>query len=201
VLKVIEETYLNHIYVHKIVAEFGFNNISRLVNVKYDDIDSNSFLREYAKPDSYKLVYQGSTSKVLTKFSNISNLNILKGVYYQPIKNNLASIDSFIIVNDDVFACQVTVGEKEKGIKASGLTKFYEVINKIYPNLNYYIIFLCPDGDENKNNFKAVKIAGGKAFYKLFRNIPVNVRKFEGNQWITEFGIKTSYEKNALLDE
>ena len=175
--------YVFEVHAHKAVAEHGLKNIRRLSNVTY----SKSFLRTYSLPESYRLYFAGSASKSPTEFKDISTLKIVKNVYYQPYKANFASIDSFVIVDNDVLAFQVTVGSKKNGIKASGLGELYEIVNKTFPNLNYHLIFLCPAGDKNSINFEAVKISStGKKVYKNFANIPENAQRFEGNQWISE---------------
>ena len=187
--------HLFEVHAHKAVAEHGLENIRRLRNAEYKDTKSNSLLRTYCLPASYNLVFNGSISKAPTKFADLSSLVILKNVYCQPDKMDFASIDSFAIVDNDVLAFQVTVGSKKNGIKASGLGELYEAVNKTFPNLHYHIIFLCAAGEENSMNSEAVKISStGNKIYKYFANIPENVRRFEGNQWISEI------EMNLLLD-
>ena len=179
--------HLFEVHAHKAVAEHGLKNIRRLSNVEYNDTYSNSLLRTHSLPDSYHVLFTGSISKEPTKFEDISTLPIVKNVYYQPYNANFASIDSFVIVDNDVLAFQVTVGSKKNGMKASGLGELYEIVNKTFPNLNYHIIFLCPAGDKNSKNFEAVKISStGNKVYKNFASIPENAQRFEGNQWISE---------------
>ena len=96
-----------------------------------------------------------------------------------------------------MFACQVTVGDKKKGVKASGLQNLYEIVHKTFANMNYHIVFLCPAGGKNSKKFKALKISDGDETYALYKNIPENVRRFEGNQWISLIEIDPSYEKGA----
>ena len=71
------------------------------------------------------------------------------------------------------------------------------MVNKTFANMNYHLVFLCPAGEKNSINFKAVKISNGKKPYSLYNEIPENVQRFEGNQWIATIDIQTSYEKIA----
>jgi len=183
--------YLAEPYVHINAAAFGFEIIRRLANVKYKDCEG----RQCAVPETYMPSFTGALSKIPTTFDKLKNMELLKDVYYKPVATNFTSIDSFAIIGDDVFAFQVTVGLKGKGITHSGLEALYELISKTYPNLNYHIVFVCPQGETNTNNFKAVKIsAGGDIILKTFQSIPEDAKRFEGNQWVAEFVIKTSYE-------
>ena len=184
-------------FVHKFVAEFGLPNIKRLSNAEYNDTDANSLLRSFALQDGYKLHCNGVASKIPAKFSEISDVKIEKEIYYQPNKRNFASIDSFFIKNNDVFAFQITVGTKKNGVKASGLQKLYDIVNKTFANMNYHIVFLCPAGEKNSINFKAVKIADVSGLYAKYKDIPENAQRFEGNQWISMIDIRPSYEKIA----
>ena len=133
--------HLFEVHAYKAVAVDGLLNIRRLSNAKYNDTFSKSLLRTYSLPKSYHLFFNGSISKAPTRFKDIFTLEIVKHVYYQPNNTNFASIDSFVIVDNDVLAFQVTVGSTKNGIKASGLGELYEAVNKTFPNLHYHIIF------------------------------------------------------------
>ena len=186
--------------VHKFVAEFGLQKITRLDNVKYkyDEIISNSSPRSFALPDDYELVCYSAASKIPTKFSNNAAVKIEKDVYYQPNKRNFPSIDSFLIKDNDVFAFQITVGGKKDGIKASGLQKLYEIVSNTFPNMSYHIVFLCPVGEKNPLDFKAVKILKKTKVYAHYKDIPEEVQRFEGNQWFSIINLQTSYEKDRI---
>jgi len=182
--------YLSEPYVHINAAAFGFDLIRRLGNVKYADCK----VRQYAVPDTYVQVFKGVSSKIETPFDNLKHIKLLKDVYYRPVTSNFESIDSFAIIGDDVFAFQVTVGLKGKGIKCAGLEALFVLISKTYPNLNYHIVFVCPKGESNTSKFKAVKISDGEDTFKTFKSIPEDAKRFEGNQWVAEFVVKTSYD-------
>ena len=73
------------------------------------------------------------------------------------------------------------------------------MVNKTFANMNYHLVFLCPAGEKNSINFKAVKISNGKKSYALYKDIPENVQRFERNQWIAMIDIQTSYFKRSHL--
>ena len=100
-------------HVHKFVAEYGLPNFNRLRNTQYNDTDANSLQRSFVLLDDYELQCNGATSIIPTVFDDISALKIEKDVYYQSKSRNFASIDSFFIFDNDVFAFQITVGTKK----------------------------------------------------------------------------------------
>ena len=82
-------------------------------------------------------------------FDDIATVKIEKEVYYQLKKRNVPSIDSFFIIDNDVFAFRICVGKKKKVVRASGLQKLYNIVSKTFANMNYHIVFLCPAGENN----------------------------------------------------
>ena len=188
--------FIFEVHAYKAFAEDGLLNIRRLSSANYNDTFSKSLLQSYSLPKSYDLFFTGSISKAPTRFKDIFTLEIVKHMYYQPNNMNFASIDSFVIVDNDVLAFQVTFDCKKNGIKASGLRELYETVNKTFPNLHYHIIFLCPTGDKSSKNFEAVKISStGNNIYKNVANISKNAQRFEWTQWISEI------EMNLLKDK
>ena len=89
--------------VHTFAAEYGLPNINRLSSSQYNDTDANSLLRSFALPDDYELQCNGAVFKLPTVSDDISTVKIEKEIYYQLKKRNVPSIDSFFIIDNDVF--------------------------------------------------------------------------------------------------
>ena len=72
-------------------------------------------------PEDYELLCNDAVSKTPAKFDDISTVKI-EEVYYKLNKKKFPSIDSFIIMdNNYVVAFQITITEKKKVVKGSGL--------------------------------------------------------------------------------
>lgn len=128
-------------------------------------------------------------------YANISTLSrVDKGVYFRPYSLTEASLDSFAIIGNRVFAFQVTVGQNH-AVKAKGLVALQKCVETNWPEerFEYHLVFICPKGKISTEQFTAQTITCTDKVEKKSGLL------FKDNRWVAEIDLPNDVQR--LLDK
>lgn len=109
---------------------------------------------------------------VMMSFSKSKTPKLLPGNYYIPTAANQAAFDSLVIVGNDVYLLQMTVGHKH-GIKISGLETLHAIFERTAqhllprPDKQWHIVFIIPPSHQGSFTLQELEKKAGAGKTKL----------------------------------